>query len=147
MQTSTLTSTEEPAMTLRRQSMKNDAGQAYRANRRAERYGVLGRITAADVRVVMALGHCFYCGTTEHLGLDHVKPLHAGGENARRNLVACCVPCNASKFRGEKPGLCRLGHEISGENVQPDYSSGRRRCKTCFRAWRRADYRRKQGAA
>lgn len=88
--------------------------RARHANQRAKRYGVSGRITSRDVRTVLtADARCFYCQRTREelpeiwgqreLGIDHRIPLHAGGPNTLANLVPCCHPCNASKFRGDKP--------------------------------------------
>jgi 5-methylcytosine-specific restriction endonuclease McrA len=58
---------------------------------------------------------CFYC--LRHLKkgtqcLDHVvAQMHSGG-NAYRNLVACCVECNARKAHKPAPDLlCRLFRE------------------------------------
>lgn len=40
---------------------------------------------------------CVYCGSTESLTLDHVKPRCRGGRNDASNLVAACQECNRSK--------------------------------------------------
>lgn len=43
---------------------------------------------------------CHYCGeklARSQLTIDHVKPLSAGGYDKRRNVVACCAPCNQLK--------------------------------------------------
>ncbi len=40
---------------------------------------------------------CVYCGSTESLGLDHLKPRIKGGHNRPTNLVTCCRSCNAAK--------------------------------------------------
>ena len=40
---------------------------------------------------------CVYCGTTEHLTLDHATPLAKGGGNGLSNLVTACRPCNSEK--------------------------------------------------
>jgi hypothetical protein len=45
-------------------------------------------------------GLCFYCLsqlTSRLRCLDHVVPLARGGSNSYRNLVSCCVECNAQK--------------------------------------------------
>lgn len=41
---------------------------------------------------------CAYCGQGKKLTKDHVKPLHAGGELARDNVVPACGKCNSSKL-------------------------------------------------
>jgi len=49
-------------------------------------------------------GHCFYCLrriTHRRRCLDHVVPRAEFGWNSYRNLVSCCLECNASK--GERP--------------------------------------------
>ncbi len=43
---------------------------------------------------------CRYCGikvTPENATLDHVKPVSEGGDHSLRNLVTCCLKCNAIK--------------------------------------------------
>lgn len=76
---------------------------ARHANERAAQYGCTGRLTAADVRAVMSVGACHYCGSTRLLGIDHVIPLHRAGPNTRGNIVCCCRSCNARKRRGHAP--------------------------------------------
>ena len=52
-------------------------------------------------------GNCWYCGAklvsqfeSKDCGVvDHVVPLHSGGSNARKNLVASCRKCNSSKSK------------------------------------------------
>jgi 5-methylcytosine-specific restriction endonuclease McrA len=78
--------------------------RARHANRRAELYGAPGVIRTRDVRGILAVGACFYCGTQKRLTIDHVIPLHVGGPNTVANIVACCLPCNISKFRADRPG-------------------------------------------
>lgn len=67
---------------------------AFAANRRAERAGVPGRLSATQVRTVN--GPCAYCGA-ETVGWDHVVPMVQGGPNTVANLVSCCPPCNWRK--------------------------------------------------
>jgi 5-methylcytosine-specific restriction endonuclease McrA len=40
---------------------------------------------------------CVYCGSPNHLTLDHVRPRCRGGRNDASNLVAACQSCNRSK--------------------------------------------------
>lgn len=42
-------------------------------------------------------GRCRYCGSTEHLTLDHVRPKARGGQFVASNLVTACRECNRSK--------------------------------------------------
>ncbi len=78
-----------------------DYDRTRHANKRAKKYGCSGIITIDDVRLVMQVGRCHYCGISDRLGIDHVVPLHAGGLNAASNLVCCCHSCNARKRRKE----------------------------------------------
>lgn len=71
------------------------------ANQRAAKYGCSDRLTLAEVRSVMQVGRCAYCGGTDRLGIDHVIPLHAGGPNTTDNVVCCCHSCNSRKYRKE----------------------------------------------
>ena len=87
---------------------------SHHANVRAKKYGAEGIITATVVRLILhSEAHCYYCGRTREqlplmwgrreLEIDHVIPLYRGGKNAKENLVPCCHPCNASKWRGDRP--------------------------------------------
>ncbi len=40
---------------------------------------------------------CQYCGSPEHLTLDHVVPKSKGGKSTWDNLVAACRNCNSNK--------------------------------------------------
>lgn len=40
---------------------------------------------------------CQYCGSTNHLTLDHVIPKSRGGRTTWDNLVTACQSCNAKK--------------------------------------------------
>lgn len=40
---------------------------------------------------------CVYCGATEVLTLDYVKPLTRGGEMSLENAVTACATCNSSR--------------------------------------------------
>lgn len=49
-------------------------------------------------------GRCAYCGNLvgrDHLAIDHVVPLTAGGHNTASNVATACQPCNSAK--GDKP--------------------------------------------
>lgn len=118
-----------------------DYDRVSHANRRAELYGVSGRITIEDVRAIKAVGRCHYCGAAEgtgafkDLGLDHVIPLHAGGENSRANLVACCHPCNSSKFRSDVPGRWSRETEACRDcGTSERKHVARELCNRCYQA-------------
>ena len=47
--------------------------------------------------------HCYLCGTFAHDDdvVDHVRPLAAGGTDARENLRRCCRTCHTEKTSRE----------------------------------------------
>lgn len=40
---------------------------------------------------------CAYCGSTENITLDHVKPRSLGGPDIATNIVCACNECNHDK--------------------------------------------------
>jgi 5-methylcytosine-specific restriction endonuclease McrA len=43
-------------------------------------------------------GHkCVYCGSSENLTIDHVRPKSKGGTDTADNCVTACRPCNQAK--------------------------------------------------
>lgn len=42
-------------------------------------------------------GRCVYCGSTNDLTLDHVRPKVSGGRDEANNLVPACLKCNQQK--------------------------------------------------
>jgi 5-methylcytosine-specific restriction endonuclease McrA len=43
-------------------------------------------------------GHkCVYCGSSENLTVDHIRPKSKGGTDTADNLVTACRPCNQAK--------------------------------------------------
>lgn len=40
---------------------------------------------------------CAYCGTREHLTIDHVIPRSMGGRDSWENLITACQKCNSRK--------------------------------------------------
>ena len=44
---------------------------------------------------------CAYCGSTEELTLDHVKPRSLGGPDVSSNVVCACNSCNHDKGHTE----------------------------------------------
>ena len=44
---------------------------------------------------------CAYCGSTENLTLDHVKPRSLGGPDVSSNIVCACHECNHEKGHTE----------------------------------------------
>lgn len=46
---------------------------------------------------VLAAGRCAFCGTTEKLTVDHIKPYSKGGTHDIENLQCLCLRCNITK--------------------------------------------------
>ena len=44
---------------------------------------------------------CAYCGSTENITLDHVKPRSLGGPDTSNNVVCACHECNQDKSHTE----------------------------------------------
>jgi hypothetical protein len=40
---------------------------------------------------------CVYCGSTDELVVDHIKPVADGGSDDQDNLATACRPCNEGK--------------------------------------------------
>ncbi len=40
---------------------------------------------------------CVYCGSSEELTIDHVRPLCKGGQTNSQNCVTACRSCNQAK--------------------------------------------------
>lgn len=65
--------------------------------------GPPGRPAAKEWQRLTALAfanhdpECVYCGATEQLTVDHVRPLQKGGSNHPVNLVPACKSCNSAK--------------------------------------------------
>ncbi len=74
---------------------------------------------ALDERLKISLPQaCCYCGSCDHLAVDHLVPTKRGGQDIGDNMVWACRPCNSSKgardviewllSRGEAPPLLLL---------------------------------------
>lgn len=112
-----------------------DYSRMRNANRRAACYGASGVLTVEDVKAAMASGSCFYCGGTHLLGIDHRVPLHDGGANTLGNLVCACRACNASKWRGDRPGRwSRDRDDCAGCGTSDRPHLARGYCGPCYRA-------------
>lgn len=62
--------------------------------------------------------HCVYCGSGEHLTMDHVIPRAQGGRTIWKNLVTACYSCNSQKgnLTPEQAGL-----EVSSPAYRPNF--------------------------
>lgn len=58
-----------------------------------------GHVTIDTLLQKMAFygNRCVYCGASDDLSIDHVKPLSKGGSNLVCNFVPCCLSCNSRK--------------------------------------------------
>jgi len=59
---------------------------------------------------------CQYCGSREHLTIDHVKPASKGGPWTWTNLTTACAPCNTKK--GDK-SLSQCGMKLMSNPREP----------------------------
>jgi hypothetical protein len=51
-----------------------------------------------DQRIRMQLPQeCVYCGSQDHLSIDHVVPTNRGGSDSGDNAIWACRTCNSSK--------------------------------------------------
>ena len=124
----------------RNRQMAADCKRSVSANIRANKFGVPGVLTPDDVRRILAIGVCAYCGTTEKLGIDHVIPMSSGGPNTPENIVACCVPCNSAKGRASHIGAWSNQYEACVLCGTTDYKhAGRGLCRRCYTSVRRAN--------
>jgi hypothetical protein len=42
-------------------------------------------------------GHCAYCGSEDHVSMDHVVPKARGGRESGDNILFACRSCNSSR--------------------------------------------------
>ena len=79
------------------QNRERDRASSTLYYRRKVRNG--GSLSDADVAWLMAqAGHrCLACREVDHLELDHIVPVSAGGSNGRHNRQVLCRRCNARK--------------------------------------------------
>ena len=118
------------------------------ANERARSYGIIDKITLDDIREILSVNKCFYCGVlgepvkkredgtriyTKLLGIDHRVPLSKGGSNTKDNIVPCCVPCNSSKNKSNLPNkwawnytCCLMCKTTEKKHIGKGY------CRTCY---------------
>ena len=104
-------------------------------NRKAERLGVRGRVTA-EVLVLIALDYpqCPYCGVEinpNHGSFDHKVPFANGGENNRSNILFCCLTCQRSKFTKSVDEHAEFLHftvtcPVDGKVFKPRYADWKR---------------------
>ena len=74
-------------------------GRMYQRNRRAKTKNCAGTITDKDWDELLKESNykCLCCGSTQKLSLDHITPLHLGGDNTKENAQVLCHSCNSKK--------------------------------------------------
>jgi len=80
-------------------SRNRDKVNVFDQNRRARKAGAEGSHTNLEARNILSdQGEmCAYCGSKDHMSLDHKVPLCRGGSNLAENLQWLCKSCNSSK--------------------------------------------------
>lgn len=87
--------------------------KAYGLNRRARKKNSPNRLTAAELKAIVAYsnGRCRYCGimTLKNVPsvhprkrhFDHIVALANGGAHSADNIVVACATCNRKKWKHE----------------------------------------------
>jgi 5-methylcytosine-specific restriction endonuclease McrA len=114
---------------------------ARHANERAEKYGRPGTLTVEDVKKILDVDECFWCGARGELTVDHVIGLHdARSTNTIENCVAACGPCNKRKQQKERPDAwSKHGDRCTSCNRSDVPHAARGLCRVCDRAAKRLD--------
>jgi len=78
---------------------QTENGREVRRICKAKRRGAIGSFTPNEWSMKLAEygGKCAYCGATENLEIDHIRPISMGGTNTIDNVQPLCRSCNASK--------------------------------------------------
>lgn len=85
------------ANTLRWHQENPERRAIYKAHRKALELAVPNTLTVDQICCKFLIGHCFYCGSSEDLELDHFIPISRGGGTTLGNTVIACKKCNSSK--------------------------------------------------
>lgn len=51
-------------------------------------------------KILKKYNKCPFCGETNYLEIDHIKPIHQGGTNEESNLRVLCHSCNGKRNAG-----------------------------------------------
>lgn len=118
---------------------------AQAMNAKAVRLGAVGRVTAAELGMVILAseGRCNYCGVDigpMEGSFDHVIPFALGGVNLIVNIVRCCITCNRTKGWAKNPAelleyaSLRVTCPVDGTVFRPRWADWKRGLgKTCSR--------------
>ena len=89
------------ALYICRQQLKNYIRwEEYNSKKAVKRRKANGFTSKENVRKWVFTTHgekCLKCGSKEDVQLDHIVPIHKGGENKLSNLQPLCKSCNVSK--------------------------------------------------
>jgi hypothetical protein len=71
-------------------------------------------------RVLQADGYmCCKCGATENLDVDHIRPIHHGGQSALENGRTLCQECHRHKTYYEEWIKVGYGSDVLGSLLSP----------------------------
>jgi 5-methylcytosine-specific restriction endonuclease McrA len=93
------------------------AAKNQQNRRRALLLGSEASLTKQEWHTILARFsyRCAYCGSSDQLTQDHVRPLSRGGAHSKENVVPACKPCNCKK-QARLPE--EAGMKFIGEGVQ-----------------------------
>ena len=66
---------------------------AFYRNRNNERQSLPEKVR----QIILSIGRCLHCGSSERLTVDHIVPIKLGGGDNISNLQCLCLSCNCSK--------------------------------------------------
>lgn len=86
---------------------------------RAERLGLESTLTVDEWRLTLRAfdSRCVYCGRTDRLAIEHVRPLSLGGSNSADNVAPACQRCNSTKGARSLEAFCEAA-SIDVESVR-----------------------------
>ena len=113
--------TEFVAGRRKRRFCSTECFQASRHRDPSMRASAKGKFSDACKRLLLerASHVCQQCGSAEHLELDHVIPLAAGGQGVFENGQVLCRVCHLQKCRAERKLVRDLLRVHYGLDVQP----------------------------
>jgi len=89
----------------------------YNNRNRCRKKGIRSDFTITDWKLVVAAfeNRCAFCDASPKLlDLDHLFPIHKGGEDVVGNIIPICRPCNSHKNSGDPVEFCAL----MGKNLE-----------------------------
>ena len=82
-----------------KQYRQNNKKYIYLKNRKRKKLLLGNNISPQEIQSLIKKFNncCYYCGSDQHIQIDHVFPLSKGGEHCIYNLVPACRACNLAK--------------------------------------------------